>query len=164
MEYPQPKILISGRRVASVTVSGLPVTVTAGSIATLTATATGVLSDVQQTHTRIRSSVIGSAVTTDSGGQTKIVVESANLQNLSGAFAVPLSTGSPLGLLNEAAFAGELEWDTDDVQQLQNTQVANLEIVIVVLNTDSSNHNVTAGTFTILIEWSQYADALRTPV
>ena len=162
-DYP-PAVLQRGRKVGSATAAGLPITVSAGALASITIPFTNIVSDLQSSHTRIRASVLGCSLTTDSGGTTKINIQSANLQNGDGTVAAPLNTGSSLGAYNGAVLNGSLEWDTDDISQLSHAQIADLKIILVVLNTDAGGHNVTDATAVLLIESTQYADLYRATV
>lgn len=162
MTYPPP-VLSRVRKLAIAAAASLPITVNATSQATVTITFSGALKDVSSlSHTRIRVSVYSSTLTTDSGGQTFINIESANLQAGSAQQVVqPCFTGSALGAFNAAALQGSLEFDVDDLLQAGLATPNNAVIVIVVNNSDSSNHNITAASATVLIEATQYADAYR---
>lgn len=156
------KILQKYRFIGQGTAAGLPITVNATSQASITIPLAGLLAGISSLrHTRIKVSVLASVLTTDSGGQTFINIESANLQSASQQVVQPCFTGSALGAYNAAALQGSVEWDTDDLQQLAEAAPTNMQIVIVVNNSDSSNHNVTGATATLLVEATQYADAHR---
>lgn len=161
--YP-PAVLLRGRVLIQATVTGLPVTVTAGTIASLTATFTPDASFAKPSHTRIRISVWGSKLTTDSGGQPFITIQSANLQLATSQISQPLNSGSSLGAYNGSTLNGFVEFDTDDLTVLGITPPTTFAVVIVVKNSDSSDHQVTGGTTAVLIESTQYADAYRATV
>lgn len=158
----QQKVLQKYRYIAQGTAASLPLTVNATSQLGITIPFAGVLSNVTYlTHTRIRVSVLSSVLTTDSGGQTFINIESANLQTNSQQVVQPCFTGSALGAFNNAALQGTMEWDTDDLQGLGITAPTGCNIGITVNNSDSSNHNVTGATATILVEATQYPGVER---
>lgn len=158
MDYP-PKVLSRIRKIAQATAASLPITVANAAQASITIPFTGCLSDLRNlSHTRVRVSVFASVLTTDAGGATFVNIESANIQTGSQQVVAPCFTGSALGAYNAAALQGSLEYDTDDLLELGLAAPSAIQIVIVVNNSDSSGHQVTGATATILIEATQYAD------
>lgn len=161
MPYP-PEVLQRSRRIGSGTAGGLPVVVGAGAAVMITATVDDLVASEEAplpANTRVRLWVLGCTLTTDAGGSPFLQVQNANLQTGGGAISTPLNTGSPLGLLNGAALAGELNFDSNDAAAL-GVPAENGQVLILVKNPDAAGHNVTAFSVTLGVETVQY-DAPR---
>lgn len=158
-DYP-PKVLSRVRKIAQGTAVGLPIAIGAASQATVTIPFGGVLADITKlSHTLIRVSVLATVLSTDAGGATFINIESSNIQSGAGTQVVqPCFTGSALGAYNGAALQGSMQWQTDDLLELNLTPPNSASIVIIANNSDSAGHNITGATATVLVEATQYAD------
>lgn len=126
----------------------------------LIATAVGTDGALPQ-NTRVRVGILGTVLSTDAGGVPFLQLQAAQLQSASGLLAVPLTSGSPLGLANGAALAGVLEFDSNDLQYIGATSAPSASIVIQIKNSDASNHDVTAFSASVFVETVQYDRPLQ---
>lgn len=160
------KVLIRSRRVTSSTLATLPTSIAAGAVTAFTlsfpnaiaasAGADGALPN----NTRVRVSMLGSTITTDTGGAPFLQVQSAQIQTDSGAICQPLSTGSPLGLANGAALGGEMIFDSNDLQYIGGT-APSVSIIIAIKNSDVGAHSLNAFSAAIVVETVQYDQPLQ---
>lgn len=158
------KVLQQQRIVATGSAAGLPITVTASTFATVSASVAGLVSGLQQNEV-FRVRILKTLLTCDDN--SSIVVQNANLQCDSGKIIAPAFSGSPLGRASNAAFQGELNFQTRDIAEVGSVPAsfaATLELLLQ--NTDSGDHQVTAFSITLELvrtQWDQppYGDQLN---
>ena len=158
------KLLQQFRNQGSATAAGLPLTVTAGGVLSVTATVTNLFLGASAAgrlpqNTRARLLVLGSQFAADAGGQPFLQLQACQIQVAGGVLSAPLNSGSPLGLFHNAAVQGLLEFDSRDLDKLGLT-VANASVVVVVKNPDVADHTITAMTVTLAAVTSQYDSPL----
>lgn len=162
-----PAVLQRSRRALNASSAGLPTTVPAGGVVQFTIQFTNLIATAVGTdgalpaNTRVRVGVLGTVLTTDAGGVPFLQLQAAQLQAASGKLAVPLSSGSPLGLANGAALGGLLEFDSNDLQYIGATSAPTASIVIQIKNADASDHQVTAFSASLFVETVQYSRPLQ---
>ena len=124
------------------------VSIAASGVAAVVTTLSGFLSaaDVPM-NSVIRVSILNARLLTDSGGETKLSIESS-LLNVGGDVRAPAFSGSPLGLVNAAVLQGEVHFQDVDVSLPADCQVS-----VFVSNSDTTTaHLVTNLDITLLAE------------
>lgn len=150
----------------SATAGGLPAAIAGGAVLQVTLTFTNLISGAATgptalpNNTRVRVGMLGSTITTDSGGTPFLQIQSAQLQTDNGLIAQPLTTGSPLGLANGAALGGEIDFDSNDLLQIGGSAIS-ASIVLTIKNSDSSSHDLNAFSAQLFVETVQYDKPLQ---
>jgi hypothetical protein len=144
------KVLLQTRTVASGSAANLPVTINASSYATIQAIVSNLITNLQQNEV-VRIRILHVLLTCSDN--SSIVIQNANLQCDSAKLIQPAFSGSPLGRASNASFSGELNFQTRDVDP-DTSFGAN--VTLLLQNTDSSNHTVTAFTVTLEVVRTQW--------
>lgn len=144
------RVLLQTRIVASGTATGLPKTVTASSFATIQAIVANLVTNLQQNEV-VRIRILHVLLTCSDN--SSIVVQNANIQTDSAKLIQPAFSGSPLGRASNAAFQGELNFQTRDVDPDVNFGA---NVTLLLQNTDSADHTVTAFTVTLEVVRTQW--------